>query len=586
MKMLYNQEGCFNSKRPFLFLILCTLLLNACSTEQNDPDEQILFSVNDIEMNVFDFEQKYIRHLINTGRNDTREERYAYLNQWIDELLLAQDAADSGFTANEAYQRGIRIHKQKTMTDVYFVDEMNERLDAPTEEELRLAFAKKKRKVYVRHLYARKPEDLVVPYEQLKQGDDFVDVANRFYNTAEYDSLAGYLGHISYFGADDKFAETAYSLNQGEFSEPIRTRYGYHIVYVDYITFPAILAEDEFQARIEGTTSQLRLRQQSLSGNDYVYELMSGLDVKVNSPQILKLREKIQALADDQPELRPEATRRGGEEIWTDSKANRLGVDFENDVVLATYTLNGENKEFTFQDYQEWLAYLPFAESKTNTGASIGRALRNEVFYELAEEAGYEENDFVEKQVQKKGYDLLSSLRMNDLIAKAIQDTQSVNVPSDFRDRLIRNPEMILVADYWFVPVSGSQEALKLKNRINSGEVQPESLKGYAVFKKQRVSEWEPNYSLLRDALLDQPLAAFSGQEGWLVLNVQEREILRGDEQSLTKVDVQNRYKAFQAVNERIKTLREQADIEIDTALFDELYELEQAKAEKRKAAQ
>jgi hypothetical protein len=39
---------------------------------------------------------------------------------------------------------------------------------------------------------------------------------------------------------------------------------------------------------------------------------------------------------------------------------------------------------------------------------------------------------------------------------------------------------------------------------------------------------------------------------------------------------------AFQAVNERIKTLREQADIEVDTDLFDELYEQERSKAEQR----
>ena len=74
---------------------------------------------------------------------------------------------------------------------------------------------------------------------------------------------------------DDVFAEAAYSTNENEYSKPIRTRLGYHIVFVEHITLPAILAEDEYQYRKQGIESQLRLRKQQLISNDYVFELMS-----------------------------------------------------------------------------------------------------------------------------------------------------------------------------------------------------------------------------------------------------------------------------------------------------------------------
>ena len=42
-----------------------------------------------------------------------------------------------------------------------------------------------------------------------------------FIKQKTYDSLAGYIGPISYFGVDDAFAEAAYSTNLNEFSKPI-----------------------------------------------------------------------------------------------------------------------------------------------------------------------------------------------------------------------------------------------------------------------------------------------------------------------------------------------------------------------------
>jgi parvulin-like peptidyl-prolyl isomerase len=118
---------------------------------------------------------------------------------------------------------------------------MNERLETPTEEDVRLAFAKSKRKVYVRHLFSKEEEKLSNYYQRLETGENFVDLANEFYETPEYDSTAGYLGPISYYGIDDNFAETAFSINEGGHSEPIRTSFGYHIIYVEKVLFEAML---------------------------------------------------------------------------------------------------------------------------------------------------------------------------------------------------------------------------------------------------------------------------------------------------------------------------------------------------------
>lgn len=543
-----------------------------CSESPVPEEEQILFSVNDFELSVFDFENAYVKYLIESGKNDTRAERRIFMNQWIDELLLAEEALEKGYTENQAYRRAIERQKQKIMADVYFVDEVNKILDDPTEDELRIAFGKSKRKVYVRHLFSRNPVDLIEPYQLLENGESFVDVANAFYETAEYDSLAGYIGPISYFNADDKFAETAFSIPQGSYSEPVRSKYGYHIIYVDFIEFPPILTEDEFQLKIDGTTSRLRLRKQALSTNDYVYDLMSSLQVEVEREKILQLKEAIANISEEQDQIRS-VEDAGDVESWDNSKIDRLRVDFDEQEILASYTLNGTTYEFTFEDYLNWLRYLPFSESKAYTGASVGRAMRNQVFYQLAEQNGYADNEFVDQELQKFGRDKLSQVYIYDIIRNAVQDTTELNIPADFRNRVLKNIEIILDTDYWYISAPSKEEAFVVKRELSEGK-NSESFDNYHNRVNERITEDEPNYNIIRDAILNTPLIAFSDTDGWIVISVLRREVIRGDDQSVKKIDVQKRYKAFISVNEVVDRLRKEAVIYVDTLLFDKIYDL------------
>ena len=183
-----------------------------------------------------------------------------------------------------------------------------------------------------------------------------------FYKTETYDSLAGYID-LGYFGVDDAFAEAAYSTNLNEFSKPIRTQLGYHIIYIEHIEFPAMLTEDDYQYRKKGVTSQLRLRKQQLVSNEYVQTLMNGLSVEADAENIMKLREIILNLegniiinADENPENIEEGN-------WTDERIQLLERSFDNEAILASYNQNGVIMEFTFGDYIKWLPYLSFQEA-------------------------------------------------------------------------------------------------------------------------------------------------------------------------------------------------------------------------------
>ncbi|MAH86894.1 MAG: hypothetical protein CL668_06640, partial [Balneola sp.] len=515
-------------------LVLSWLILGCTEPSYIDRDFLVLFSVDGVERTVYDFESSYVAHLISTGKNDSNNEREVHLAKMIDDILLANSAINKGLKNHPIYQAAVDYQKRKSMIDNYFVDEMDEKLEPLTDDEIRLAYAKKQRTVYVRHLYSKNKDEIQQAYDSLESDINFVDLANKFYKTLDYDSSAGYLGPVNYFGVDDVFAEAAYSTNEGEYSKPIRTRLGYHIIFVDHITFPAILAEDEYQYRKQGIESQLRLRKQQLISNDYIYELMSELDVQTNTQNLIELREIISNLDNNsivQETVNPE----NSEVIWTDNRIKKLTNSFDGNAVLTTYELDGQLQVFSFGEYLNWLPYLSFQESKLRLGASVGRGLRNQVLYELAQKRNYDEDDRVKQKVEKRAVEILSELNQYQMSIQAIKDTTFLIVPESFRDRLISSKNLLLQAEYWKIPVSSMEEAMSVKNKIEQG-ISPIVYPGYQRVDFSSIDNSESDYDLVRKSLIETPIIASSSQTGWMVIQVNKREITEID----TETNVNN----------------------------------------------
>ncbi len=566
-------KGCLFNKQPFLFIIGLFFLvaISGCSKETS-TDQDIITEIEGERVNVEIFEAKYVRHLIQTGRNDTKKERYAFLNQFQDEVLLAKKAADSGFLDHPTYQRTITFAQRKAMVDFYFIDQMDERLEPATDEEVRLAYAKSKRKAYVRHLYSRDRNEIEQYYNRLLKGESFVDLANELFKTPAYDSLAGYIGPIGYYSVDDAFAEAAFSTNQGEFSKPVKSNFGFHIVLVEYLEIPTILTESDYQTRKSGIGSQVRLRNQELEANEYVNELMASLLVQVSEDNIFELKQVIDQLGQNNIVNNSNQNEQQSDN-WQDSDFRQLQSAMDGATILGSFIYKGERVDFTFDDYLKWLPYLSYAESKARIGTSVGRGIRNEVFYMMASEEGYQEDERVKEEVKYKGYQVLSELYQRDLTRQALRDTTRVEIPEEVKQRFIGNRELAMDVEYWQFSISDVNGGLKAKAEMESGSLVPEKDPSFKEFSIQDLPDTDPKFSLLRKGIIDTPVIAFFEDEGWLILNVVKRDIRETGNSGINSL-IQRRYKVYKYISDELNEIRDQAEVEIDTALFNKIYDL------------
>lgn len=556
-----------------LLLGVMLFALGGCALkeETESRDYQVLFEVNRIERTVYDFEKSYVEHLIATGRHDSKSERNAHLNKMIDDILLSQSAEANGLLDHEIYRSAVEHQERKSIIDVYFIDQMEQEIDPLTEDDIRLAYAKRQRKVYIRQLFSRDPADLDSAMQALETGESFVDVANQFYETTSYDSLAGYLGPISYFGVDDNVAEAAYSIPQGTYTELIRSRLGYHILFAERVEFPALLTEDDFQYRKQGVESQLRLRRQRLVSSEFVYNLMNQLDVEVNRENLLQLQNAINDL-DSDAIINEEPLLESEERNWTDSRVSSLANQLDQDLVLATYTIDESPSVFTFGQYIDWLPYLSFQESKIRIGASVGRGMRNQVLLDKALSEDYAQDQRVKKALELRATDILSQLQQYQLTMGAVLDTQAVQVPESFRKRLTSSKDIVMKAAYWKVNAGSLDEAQKIVQRLSEG-ADPATMDGYTSPASGVMDKNESDYNLVLKSVPQTPTVSYTADQGYFVLNVEQRSI---EEVGIsTNVsDLERSYKVYQAIRGEVDSLRREADIEINMELFREIYEV------------
>lgn len=91
-------------------------------------------------------------------------------------------------------------------------------------------------------------------YLELQGGADFSELAQQFSDDPGSASQGGSLGYLTRDSLVDEFAEALFQMNaEGEFSEPVQTQFGYHVIRLDDIreTERPSFEESAFELRLE-----------------------------------------------------------------------------------------------------------------------------------------------------------------------------------------------------------------------------------------------------------------------------------------------------------------------------------------------
>ena len=234
-----------------LFLVGCTALaVSGCSGSRTPPSslpaEPIGPSTAVAEWNgetltLDEFERAYIA---TTGDRaaaaaDSSEAYRDFLDRYVNFRLKVQQAQDLGLTRDSATVAELEQYRDQ-LARPYFTDQ------AVLDDIVRDIYSKQQEEVRAAHLLLRigpdaPPADTLAVYTKLMALRDSIVNGQLDFETAalrhsEDPSAQQNSGNLGYFTGGRMvapFEKAAYSTPVGTISDPIRTRFGYHILHVD-----------------------------------------------------------------------------------------------------------------------------------------------------------------------------------------------------------------------------------------------------------------------------------------------------------------------------------------------------------------
>ncbi|MBN1537295.1 MAG: SurA N-terminal domain-containing protein [Anaerolineales bacterium] len=253
------------TSRICLLVTVFGLVLTACGkpSPQNEPThtaspviaptittlptkttEPLAAVVNGEKITQMQYEAELNRYQIAIGTELATEDKQRVLDDLINQILLAQGAAESGFTVDNALVQERFNQLLDDLGDRKAFDEWmnaNGYHEADFKEDLKRSIAaawmrdhitdqvpKEMEQIHARQILLYNSENANQAMEQLNLGNDFIELA------AQYDPITN--GDLGWFPRgyllDEKLEEVVFNLQPGEYSDIIQTAAGYHIVQV------------------------------------------------------------------------------------------------------------------------------------------------------------------------------------------------------------------------------------------------------------------------------------------------------------------------------------------------------------------
>lgn len=232
-------------KVTFSLLIFCSHIIKS---QQLALPKDVIASVDSHNILLNDFLQRYEDYLISSGVKDNITVRRSILNNMINEILLYNYDDNQRIFNDTEYQIEQEWAKKQTILAYLKDQEIYAKLTA-SEAEIRDAYYKSNVKVAARHLFAETEEEANDLYQLLQTGADFNQLAKQVFTDSTLANNGGYLGYFSWGDMDPAFEDAAYSLQIGEISKPVKTKYGYSIIKVEDRVPHPLLTENEFQKK-------------------------------------------------------------------------------------------------------------------------------------------------------------------------------------------------------------------------------------------------------------------------------------------------------------------------------------------------
>lgn len=225
--------------KKFIVAIAAVAMMIPAMAQNSDP---VVMEVGGEQIRQSEFMREFlptVQALKNAGRYEKHKALWEYADLFANFRAKSLDAHNLGFDTTASLREELAKYRHE-LAAPYLID------SAVLSGLLREAYERNHRSLHAAHILVRvrhdaAPEDTLAAlerinsyYDRVAAGEDFMMLADEEYHRtnphAKPRPNEGDLGYFTAFDMVYPFENAAYSLQIGEVSRPVRTRFGYHLV--------------------------------------------------------------------------------------------------------------------------------------------------------------------------------------------------------------------------------------------------------------------------------------------------------------------------------------------------------------------
>ena len=252
----------------------------------------VIANVGNISILFENFFRRYSDYIASTGNKDNLIVRQAILTNMINEELLLHFDDQTDVLQNSNFVNDVEWAKKQT-TLAYLKDQEIFAKISVNDFELRQAFQRANEQLEARHLYARTEEEVNNLHQLLKIGVGFDELAKQVFTDSILQNNGGYLGSFTWGDMDPAFEETAYSLQVGEISQPVKTDHGYSIIKLENRIPHPLLTETQFLQKKSHLEQVLKIKKKKMNERDYVKRIFNTAEVTFNNNNVQRVLDEL-----------------------------------------------------------------------------------------------------------------------------------------------------------------------------------------------------------------------------------------------------------------------------------------------------
>lgn len=221
-----------------LLVAAAALVMAGCTaTKKNDQQEPIIATIG--SQPIYTSEFQYVYEKNNGGNEDayTRQSVSEYLDLYTRFKLKVMEGESRGLDTTAAFKRELEGYKEQ-LAQPYLTEK------SVTDQLVREAYERLKQEVNASHILLGlpndpSPQDTLAAYNQalelrkrLDAGEPFDKLAREFSHDPSAAENGGNLGYFTAMQMVYRFEDAAYKTPVGQISQPVRSRFGYHLIKV------------------------------------------------------------------------------------------------------------------------------------------------------------------------------------------------------------------------------------------------------------------------------------------------------------------------------------------------------------------